>query len=226
MIDPLRHLTVFNPDSFHDRIDVIGCGATGSRITVSLAKLGITNLHVWDFDDVAEHNIANQMFGNEQIGMKKVDAIYDIIKNQTGMEIVKHDEKVDGTQSIGPFIFLLTDTMESRKEIWEKSIKFNMMNKLMIETRMGADNGRIYSVHTSNPSHWEAWEETLYSDEEAEVSACGASTSVGPTAEIISGLAVWEFIKYVNFWQNGGEDQGSNETIFSLRPFITMTRSF
>lgn len=225
-IDPLRHLTVFSPHAFGGRrVDVVGCGATGSRIALSLAKLGVENIHAWDFDQVEEHNIPNQAFGMADIGKTKISALAALVKTARGTEITVHQEKVDGTQQLGEIVFLLTDTMFSRKEIWNGALKYKLRTNLLIETRMGADNGRVYTVNPNKPAHIKAYEETLYEDAEAEVSACGASVSVGPTAEVISGLAVWQMIRWFSVEQ-GGDDELENEIIFSLRPMMTIVRKF
>jgi len=219
-IDPTRHLSVFSPEAFgNKRVDVIGCGATGSRITLSLVKLGIKNIHCWDFDKVEEHNIANQIYFNGAIGLPKVEAL-----EIEADGITPHEEKVDGSQQLGEIVFLLTDTMSSRKEIWE-GIKFQPNLRLLIETRMGADNGRIYTVNPKDMNHHKKWEDTLYSDEEAETSACGTSISVGPTAEIISGLAVWQLLRWFSIEQ-GKEDTLEHEIIFSLRPTVALCQNF
>jgi molybdopterin/thiamine biosynthesis adenylyltransferase len=225
-VDPLRHLSVFSPHAFGARrVDIIGCGATGSRIALDLAKLGVENIHVWDFDKVEEHNVANQVFGNSDVGELKVEALAALIKATTGTSVTTHAERVDGSQALGEVVFLLTDTMSSRKEIWNGALKFKLKTKLLVETRMGADNGRVYSINPNKPGHIKAWEETLYDDAEAEVSACGTSISVGPTAEVIAGLAVWQMIRWFAVEQ-GGEDDLDNEIIFSLRPMTTISRRF
>ncbi len=225
-LNPLRHLSVFSPDEFgKKRIDVIGAGATGSRIVLSLAKLGIENIHVWDFDVVESHNVANQVYRLTDIGKKKVGALAEIVKESTGITITVHSERVDGTQKLGPIVFLLTDTMSSRKEIWEKALRLHLDCELMIETRMGADSGRIYTVIPSQMSHVKAWESTLYADNDAEVSACGAVTSVGPTAEIISGMAVWQFMRWFSIEQ-GKADELEHEILLSLRSTLSVTRKF
>lgn len=225
-VDPLRHLSVFSPHAFGGRrVDVIGCGAVGSRVVLSLTKLGVGNIHAWDFDTIEEHNIANQVFGQKHIGWSKVEALAQIVREATEAKIEAHNERVDGSQSLGEVVFLLTDTMESRKEIWEKSLKFKLGVKLLIETRMGADSGRIYTLNPSQLSHIKAWEETLYADDEAEVSVCGASISVGPTAEIISGLAVWQMVRAFAI-ECGGEDELENEIMISLRQTFVMSRQF
>lgn len=225
-IDPLRHLSVFSPHAFgRRRVDIVGAGATGSRIALSLAKLGVENIHVWDFDHVEEHNVANQIFGNGDVGSLKVEALAQIVKAQVGVEIAIHAEKVTGSTELGDIVFLLTDTMSSRREIWDGALKLRLRTRLLIETRMGADNGRVYTLNPNKPGHIRAWEETLYTDGEAEVSACGASVSVGPTAEIISGLAVWQMVRWFSIEQ-GGEDSLDNEILFSLRPMMTIARQF
>lgn len=226
IIDASRHLSVFSPNAFGTRrVDVIGCGAVGSRVVLSLAKLGVEHIHAWDFDTVAEHNIANQAFGLSDIGESKVDALARLVTRDTGTAISTHNERVDGSQQMGDVVFLLTDTMASRREIFEKSLKYKLMTKLVIETRMGSDNGRVYAINPNKRNHIRAWEETLYTDDEAEVSACGASVSVGPTAELIAGLAVWQMIRWFSVEQ-GGEDSLENETILSMRPLLTVSRTF
>jgi hypothetical protein len=227
-IDITRHIDVFSRDAFgNKRIDIIGAGASGSRIVLSLAKLGLENIHVWDFDTVEAHNIANQAFSQADIGRPKVDALHDLVEKATGLKINVHNEKVDGSQQLGEVVFVLTDTMASRKEIWDKGIRYKMRTKLMIETRMGADEGRVYAINPTKPGQVKGWEGTLYGDEAAPVSACGASISVGPTAEFLSGLAVWQLIRWQAVEQgNAKGDKLDHEVIFGLRPLYFMTRNF
>jgi len=229
-INTQRHLDVFSNVAFGDRrIDVIGAGATGSRIAVSLAKLGVNNIHVWDFDKVEAHNIANQAYAICDIGRFKVDALHDLVRAQTGLTLNVHNEKVDGTQILGDVVFLLTDTMSSRRLIWDNSIRFKMRTKLMIETRMGADQGRCYTVCPIRPSHVKGWEETLYNDDNGQLSACNSPISVGPTAEYLAGLAVWQLIRWFAIENAADQTTGDSldhEIVFGLRPFFHGTRSF
>ncbi len=231
MIDPIRHLSVFAPHSFQDRIDIVGVGATGSRIALSLAKLGITNIHIWDHDVIEAHNVANQVYGNTHIGRLKVEALKEIIVAETGIEVIAHAERVDGSQRLGSVVFVLTDTMASRQEIWKRALRYKPHAKLMIETRMGSNNGRVYTVNPCAPPHVTGWEKTLCSDDAAEVSACGTSVSVGPTAEIVSGLAVWQFIRWHQALEKAKSsqsvtDEPEHELVFSLQPMQVIGLNF
>lgn len=226
-VDPLRHLSVFKPHAFGvRRVDVIGAGATGSPIVELLSDLGVENIHVSDFDRVEEHNLANQLYRIKDIGRLKVEALAEIIKEKNGVDIHIHTERVDGSQPLGDVVFLLTDTMASRWEIWEKGLKFKLQTRLLVETRMGADSGRIYTLNPNLLDQIRAWEEAWYPDEEAEVSACGASISVGPTAKIIAGLAVWQMVRWFAIEEGGQEDVLDNEIIFGLRSMNTISRQF
>jgi hypothetical protein len=66
----------------------------------------------------------------------------------------------------------------------------------------------------------------MYSDDTAEESACGGSVSVGPTADILSGLAVWQLMKWFAFKLGKSEEPVENEVIYAVRPLAFMSRNF
>jgi molybdopterin/thiamine biosynthesis adenylyltransferase len=235
MIDPIevdntRHYSIFSGETFGSRrVDVIGVGATGSKTVVELAKKGVQNLHVWDFDRIESHNIANQAYFPNQVGMLKVEALGDIIRQFTGLEIVQHPEKVDGTQPMGNVVFLMPDKMSARKEIWQRGLRLKPNIDHIIETRMGVDSGRVYSFSPIVPAQFREWEGTLYDDNDADVerAPCGTAITVGATAEIVTGIAVWQFIQW--FAVSSGarpNDVLYNEVVFSTRPFFMEGRTF
>jgi len=214
MSDYTRQIDVFDNQNFTTPVHIIGAGATGSWVVLMLAKMGIPNIHVWDFDKVEEHNLPNQAFRSEfevydednidttstDIGRPKATAINDVCYNMTGndFQIKSHIERVDGSQRLSGIVFMLTDTMSSRKEIYEKAIKNKVNVKLLIETRMDLRGGFVYCIDPSNPVHQEQYEQTLYTDEESVKSACGTSQSLIATAMEISAKAVWQLIKFHN----------------------------
>jgi hypothetical protein len=226
-LDTNRHLSVFDPYAFGNRrVDIIGCGATGSRAALSIAKLGVKNIHCWDFDVVEGHNIANQAFGLDDVGKQKVVALQEMILRQTGTKIEAHDCAYEGQEALGQIVFLLTDTMKSRKDIWESRIRYQPGVKLMIETRMGADQARIYAIDPVDREQVLYWEENWYGDDKAEVSACGTRISVGPTAEALSSFAVWSLIQWFDsVRQEKSELMPERQVLLYLRPFTVMVLS-
>jgi glycerol-3-phosphate dehydrogenase len=192
-----RHYELFDPYKFDTPVTIIGAGATGSFLALSLAKLGITDITVYDFDVVEEHNIPNQAFGLDDIGHAKVDALGQLIKNTTGSTINVKNEKFV-SQRVAGIVFLMVDSMEIRKSIWNNSIKMKSAVKLLIEPRMGLDCARVYNVDPMDMTQIKKYEETYYGDDVAEVSACGASKSVITTAMATASWCVRQLINFVN----------------------------
>lgn len=139
----MRHQGLLNtPKHRLTPITVIGAGAIGSYTTVALAKLGLENITVWDFDSVEAHNIGNQAFGVSQIGRKKVDALYNTIVEMAAVKIVPVDEKFqDGCPATG-HLFMLVDSMEARKVILDSVMYNNLPVSDIYEGRMGFLGGQ------------------------------------------------------------------------------------
>ena len=205
-----RQANILNPEEFNRPIHIIGAGATGSWVAFTLAKMGLSNITVYDFDEVGMHNLPNQMFGLSDIDKNKALSIRNIIRRFTGFNIKARTQKVEGGQPLQGIVFMLTDTMKSRKDIYNMSIKNNPNIDLLIETRMDLRGGRIYAIDPKNRYMCKQYEGTFYSDDEAEVSACGVSQTVLPTALAITSHAIWKLLNYIN-----GEPF-SHETIMDL----------
>lgn len=219
-MDYIRQIEVFNQDEFETPVHIIGAGATGSWLVLMLAKMGIKDITVWDFDVIESHNIPNQAFAPKQIGIEKVNALKVITKEFTNIDIEIKNEKVSGHQRLAGIVFMLTDTMHSRKQIYEKAIKLNPAVQLLIETRMDFNGGRIYTIDPTNLQHIKEYEKEFYTDDVATVSACGASTTIVATAIDISAHAVWNLINWHNNYEN------YNEILLDVQNKNILTRNF
>lgn len=231
LLDATRHQSIFSPEAFGDtRIDVIGAGATGSYIVLQLAKLGIRNIHVWDFDVIEAHNLANQLYGPKHIGMAKVDALRLLVHEMSGVEITAHNERVEANTEIeGKYVFLLVDSIEARKEIGEECLSLNMTTKFVVETRMGVELCNVETFNPQIPSEFDKWFANLPDEAVVETSACGTAITVGATAQIVVGLAIWQFLAAVNN-ETKTEPQEVREIhdhiMMSVRPHLLMTMSY
>lgn len=242
-MDYIRQLGLLDPkDIKKTSVSIIGVGATGSHVALYLAQLGWGNtahgqgiMRVFDNDIIEEHNTCNQIYEPAQVGKSKVEALNEIIKRKCNFEIETHKEMVTDQKSVqSTYVFLLTDTMASRKEIFEKCLKFSFNTDLVIETRMGLREGRIYAFNPHDSDQVEAWKETLYSDEEANVSACGASASIITTTTFLASLACGRVVqhfkgKYGTDEKDEKIDQPTklwNEVHFSLYPESFYYRMF
>lgn len=196
-LDTRRHEELFVPHTFTDNVTVIGAGATGSWLVMQLAKLGIENITVYDFDVVEEHNIPNQLFYLGDIGKYKVEALAEHVKNATGTTINIVKDKFTN-QRLNGYVFVMVDSMTARKEIFDNSIKMKSAVKFMVEPRMGLDEGRVYTVNPMSLTQIKAYEACWYPDDVAPVSACGSSMSVITTALAVSSWCVRQLINHHN----------------------------
>lgn len=193
---------VFKPEAHKDRIHIVGCGSIGATVGENLARLGLKNFVLWDFDIVESHNIANQMFTDEQIGKLKVEALGDIMQS-INPEIQKIEIHPDGWkgEKLDGYVFMCVDSIETRKEI----VKANRLNKnlqAVFDFRTGLTDAQHYAADWSQSKHRDNLLASMnFTDEEAKettpVSACNTTLSVCPTIRIISAYGVANFM---NFW--------------------------
>lgn len=240
-----RQMGLIDPKQIKERtITLIGVGATGSYVALLLAQMGWGDrtqgqgvLKVLDGDVVEEHNLANQIYEPSHIGKPKVEALKEVILRKCGFEIEAYntmvDEKTDSSLIRSTYCFLLTDTMKSRKVIFEKHLKFPFETDLLVETRMGLRDGRIYSFNPNNGEHVEEWTKTLYTDDVAEASLCGGSQSIVSTVNFLSSLAVSRVLQHFNYRYGNDnirpknqEYHQWNEVHFSLYPESFYMRKF
>jgi molybdopterin/thiamine biosynthesis adenylyltransferase len=208
-LSTIRHDAIFDPQKHKDLcVTIIGAGATGSRLWLSLVELGVTNIDVYDFDVVESHNLANQIYFTSHIGQPKVDALRDYYKLKTGANppdsMGFYNHKVTKDSFIGQMhvLFLMTDTIESRLEIIDAFIFPTPAHyTTVIETRMASTHGNVAVFDNFTAESWKA---TLPSaDAPEETTACGSSISVGVTASAIASHAVWQFLNAIERTASG-----------------------
>ena len=181
----LRQLDILPPEKLAFPITVIGAGAIGSATVVTLAKMGCSDITVWDDDTIEEHNVSNQMCLVQEIGSPKTSALMMLTQLLSGVTIKTRPERYRG-QALSGVAIVATDNMEARQEIW-KRVKMNLKIPLLIDARMGAEFARIYSIHPLNPDEADFYEDNLYAGEDAERLPCSARAIIYcPT--IVGGL--------------------------------------
>jgi hypothetical protein len=213
-INIMRHASIFDPKEYPYPVHIIGAGATGSRVFAALVELGITNIRVYDDDVVEDHNLANQIYGVDDIGNFKVTGCSNFTLHKLGIvpeSMMFINRKVtDGYLRNGGvesgIVFLLTDTMASRREIvaglhrrCSSGSQAALAPLLVIETRMASTHGSVFTINLFDDELYKQWQSTLIddTDEDAiELSPCGTALSVGTTASLIANYAVWQMMQF------------------------------
>lgn len=201
VIDLNKSFEVFDPHTAlaDQPVHVIGCGAIGSHVAEVLARLGVDNIHLYDDDKVASHNIANQMFKYSDIGKFKTECVAEmILAINPGCKVTVHTERVQGEMLKG-YVFMCMDSIVPRHEIAEAN-QYNYKCKAIFDFRMGLFSGQFYCADT--PERKTALLKTMnFTDEDADKntpkSACNFELSVVYTIKCLVGVGMYEAVNAI-----------------------------
>jgi len=77
-------------------VGIAGCGGLGSNCAVALARIGIGNLIIADYDKVSESNLNRQYYFLSQIGEPKVFALKKVIQGiNPGVGVIAYEIRLD-----------------------------------------------------------------------------------------------------------------------------------
>lgn len=147
---------------------VVGCGGIGSWVAFFLARLGVGSIRLVDKDTVSLENLSGQLFKQDQLGMRKIDAVREIAgeySNYSSVISYASDITLDNRSIISPFIqksscegripvvFLGTDNMTSRSYCAEcvlnscnGSITGMEHKSIIIDGRLAAESYQVFTV--------------------------------------------------------------------------------
>lgn len=203
-MDLSKSYDYFQPEKMGNTpIHIIGCGSVGATVAENLTRCGVKNLHLWDFDIVESHNIANQIFRLADVGTAKTEALLGIlteINPELKDTVVLHNEGWQGETLTG-FVFLCADSMKVRQAVVDKHMA-SIFVKAMFDFRTELESAQHYAVDWKSIKARQNFRKSMdFTDEEAKaatpVSACGTTLSVCPTIRTICAFGVSNFM---NFW--------------------------
>lgn len=197
-MDLLRQLAILSePEKLETPVTIIGAGGIGAPVTLLLAKMGMTNIEVWDDDVVEVHNLPNTLLPAEvwdekldrvdlTTGMPKVNALYELAWSMARVEIIDRVGRWPQDQTTDDFDLIVeaglpeimisaVDTMQARHDIWD----FIMDDPgdypaLYIDCRMGGEFGELYAVVDKRPEYIKAYESHLLNEEDVPEAPCTA----------------------------------------------------
>ena len=207
----------FNPEDCTERIHLIGCGSVGSAVAELLARFGLTNVSLYDFDVVEEHNLANQMFTTKNLYKPKIEGVYERwidINPEASKSLKLYSNGWDGNKLSG-YVFLCVDNIELRKRIVEEN-KYNLNIKAMFDFRTALVTAQHYAADWQKEEDIAALLDTMdFTHAEAEknvpVSACKVALCVMPTVWSVAMAGVTNFINF--------EKNNKLERAMILKPF-------
>lgn len=203
MMDLSKSYEFFQPEKSNSKIHIVGCGSVGSTVAENLARCGVTNFVLWDFDIVEKHNIVNQMFRQQDIGKPKVEALRDILTDINPDLVDTVELKPEGWNGklMSGVIFLCVDSIELRREIVERHMNSPYV-KAVFDFRTLLESAQHYAADWQNfKMKQDLLKSMQFSHEEAAsetpVSACGVTLGVATTVRLVCALGVNNYINYV-----------------------------
>ena len=202
-MDLNKSLEFFDPSKVNEKCHVIGCGSIGSNVAELLARYGIADITLWDFDEVEPHNIANQLYTEEDVGQPKTVALHKMLSkiNPILKKSINIEYKYEGRPLSG-YVFMCVDNVEVRQMI-VNSNWYNPNIIAMFDFRTTLLEGQCYFADWTNTKQKNSLKESLnFTHEEAKantpVSACGFELSVSPVVKMTSIMGIVNFTNFIN----------------------------
>jgi molybdopterin/thiamine biosynthesis adenylyltransferase len=196
-MDFWRQSDIVSQDALnHQPFTLIGAGGIGSVVGLVLAKMGVQDLTAYDPDTVEEHNLPNQFYRLTDVGRPKVEALAELCRDFAGVEVTPWQMEFPLTAKPSGIVICGVDSMSARQAIWQTTIRFNPAVSRYVEARMGAQEGRVYSIVPYDPDHIGLYEASLYADENAVELPCTAR-AIGYNVFYLAGLLVSQIKKVV-----------------------------
>lgn len=193
-MDFSRQRQLFDPTTLLWSIQLVGCGSTGSAIALAIGKLGVPELSIWDADVVEEVNCAGQvLFGPRHIGMAKVEAASQTLRELAPWTTVTPVEQQYTGQPLRGIVIAAVDSMASRSAIW-KRVRMNVEVSRFIDTRVGGEFGECFTIRPCHIEDVEMYEGFLFPDAEAFHLPCGAEAIVN-TALMMSSIVSSQLVR-------------------------------
>jgi len=180
-MDFTRQKDIFDPEK-HGRVPItlIGAGSVGSMVALLLAKVGFSDIAVYDHDKVEKHNLPNQFYPMDSLGKHKVWALATLVKEMTGVGITTFAKKYVDKDPLSGIVITALDSMDARKLVFDQFLE-QVTTLGMIDPRMG---GLDYRVYTIKPEQHDMW--TWYPDDDAVQERCTEKSIIFNVAGIAS----------------------------------------
>lgn len=171
---------------------VIGVGAVGRQVAIQLASIGTPRLQLIDFDQVDLSNITTQGYRHHEVGLPKVVACAQTIKEiDLLIDVNALEDRFRPRQEIGNAVFCCVDSITARSAIW-KSVQGRAA--FWADGRMLGEVLRVLMVNDrDSANHYAA---TLFAVSEAQQGTCTSRSTIY-AASIAAGLIVHQFTRHL-----------------------------
>lgn len=153
----MRQAAIFNPDNHAVTVTVVGLGNIGSHAALTLARLGVAELHLIDNDQVENHNLTSQAYSVEDLGQRKANALADRVRavnpDVLALAYVMRYGEEEGPIVSSQFTVIAVDTMEERRRLHGRLTEFHAANPELaqghiLDARVGGPQVELYTARS------------------------------------------------------------------------------
>jgi hypothetical protein len=216
-LDHTRHSAIYN--CRETPITLIGAGGIGALTAITLAKMGVPAIMLFDDDTVDAINIATQFHRPLDVerAYPKVEAVAEMIEMFSDeTDVYAQQKRVDSSTPwediLNPVIISAVDSIVARQEIWQ--VVKNLVNRQhegewYLDARMSAEVFQLYAVDLWNPEAMDDYDAGLMKLKEDDVpaeactqkstiyTACVASGLIGRALrQIVTGASPEKFLNF------------------------------
>ena len=197
-----RQFGIIHPDDLKRNVLIIGAGGIGSWTALALAKTGVKEITVVDFDIIEAANFAPQFYNKNHNNKNKAEVLAQrIAEESSGLtnarflpltwEEAMEEEVLTDIDSV----IMAVDSMDVRKQIWT-DVKFAGLD-VVIDGRMSREMLEIHALDMTKEEVKANYEKNhLFASSEVDHIPC-TERAVAYNQFVIAGLITSTFKKFV-----------------------------
>jgi len=166
-MDHTRHLGIY--DASNLSVVLVGSGGIGAITALTLAKMGVRYLAVYDDDEVSEVNLPTQLHKVKELGTKKVYALSEVLHEFSDeVDLFPVSERVTpDTRFEAGIVISAVDSIQARKDIWQAVDHSNVL--WYLDARMGAEEFQMKVVDMQDPASVVRYDREIAREDDANI---------------------------------------------------------
>ncbi len=152
-------------------VTLIGAGGIGAITALTLAKMGVQHLEIYDDDVVGEENLATQWHKVGDLGHQKAAALCStLLEYSDDVQPSGYAERVDASFVLrSNLVISAVDSVTARQEIWRALRNEQSRWEFYLDMRMAAQEFQHFLIPESDPRAVTAYDQQLMSLAESDI---------------------------------------------------------
>ena len=195
--------------AYYKNVAIIGQGGIGSWLSLLMSRLG-SQLHTFDMDTFEVHNMTGQLVRNSDVGKRKTDAIYDIVRIFNTHSNVYTNDAYNSDSYVINITMCALDNMATRRLAFERWRNYISTFKdtdpdfpktcFFQDGRLKADQLQIFNIPGDREDLMDTYEsEYLFEDSAVDDGDC-TFKQTSHCAAMIAGHMVAFYTNWLTNW--------------------------